>query len=118
MSDRESRKQELLKELGDVQSLLDDTETPSRPSPATPDALDRDQIRKLASERANPFLGSPPPPAPRENPAPAAPPATADRPSLNNADIDAVIDDLVAEALPKLEKALRLKLRAALRRKS
>ena len=50
MSDRESRKQELLKELGDVQSLLDDTETPSRPSPATPDALDRDQIRKLASE--------------------------------------------------------------------
>ncbi len=37
---------------------------------------------------------------------------------MNNADIDAVIDELVAEALPKLEKALRLKLRAALRKKS
>ncbi len=31
---------------------------------------------------------------------------------------DAAIDELVAEALPKLEKALRLKLRAALRRKT
>ena len=119
MSDRESRKKELLKELGDVQSLLNDAETASQRSPSAPENLGREQIRKLASERSNPFLGTPPP-APQGNPAPAAvtstPPAT--RPSLNNADIDAVIDELVTEALPKLEKALRLKLRAALRRKS
>jgi len=119
MSDRESRKKELLKELGDVQSLLNDAETTSRRSPPTPDNSGREQIRKLASERSNPFLGTPAP-APQGNPAPAtvAPTPPAARPSLNNADIDAVIDELVAEALPKLEKALRLKLRAALRRKA
>ena len=119
MSDRESRKKELLKELGDVQSLLDDAETRPQRVPSGRDNLDREQIRKLASERSNPFLGTPAP-APQGNPAPAtvAPTPSAARPSLNNADIDAVIDELVAEALPKLEKALRLKLRAALRRKS
>jgi len=119
MSDRESRKKELLKELGDVQSLLNDAETASRRAPSAPDNLGREQIRKLASERSNPFLGTPAP-APQGNPAPAtvAPTPSAARPSLNNADIDAVIDELVAEALPKLEKALRLKLRTALRRKA
>ncbi len=118
MSDRESRKKELLKELGDVQSLLDDTETAPQRSPSDRSALDREQIRTLASERSNPFLGSPPP-APRGNPTPATvtPTPPAGRSSLSSADIDAVIDELVADALPKLEKALRLKLRAALRRK-
>ena len=119
MSDRESRKKELLKELGDVQSLLDDADTPPQRSPSESDTLDRVQIRKLASERSNPFLGTPPP-SPQGNPAPAVTtptPSTA-RPSLSNADIDAVIDELVAEALPKLEKSLRLRLRAALRKKS
>ncbi|MED5388765.1 MAG: hypothetical protein VX793_07925 [Pseudomonadota bacterium] len=117
MSDRESRKKELLKELGDVQSLLDDAETIA-PADTAPGNADREQIRKLASERANPFLGTPLPPrqAPASTAVPAAPPP--ERPSLSSADIDAVIDDLVAEAMPKLEKALRLKLRAALRRKS
>ena len=61
MSDRESRKKELLKELGDVQSLLDDADTPPQRSPSESDILDRMQIRKLASERSNPFLGTPPP---------------------------------------------------------
>jgi len=51
-------------------------------------------------------------------PAVMAPPPSSARPALNSDDIDAVIDELVAEALPKLEKALRLKLRAALRKKS
>ncbi|MEH6783386.1 MAG: hypothetical protein V7688_05855 [Alcanivorax jadensis] len=119
MSDRESRKKELLKELGDVQSLLDDTDTPPQRSPSESDTLDRMQIRKLASERSNPFLGTPPPP-PQGNPAPAVttPNPSAARPSLSNADIDVVIDELVAEALPKLEKSLRLRLRTALRKKS
>ncbi|MGJ3256140.1 MAG: hypothetical protein ACFE0K_07415 [Alcanivorax sp.] len=119
MSDRESRKKELLKELGDVQSLLDDADTPPQRTPSESHNLDRMQIRKLASERSNPFLGSPPP-SPRETSAPAitTPTPAAARPSLSNADIDAVIDELVAEALPKLEKSLRLRLRAALRKKS
>ena len=119
MSDRESRKKELLKELGDVQSLLDDADTPPQPSASDSHNLDRMQIRKLASERNNPFLGTPPP-SPRESPAPAVTTSSpsAARPSLSNADIDAIIDDLVAEALPKLEKSLRLRLRAALRKKS
>ena len=119
MSDRETRKKELLKELGDVQSLLDDTEARPAPSTTGPGNLEREQIRKLASERHNPFLGSPPP-APQDPVAPAVtpPPPSSARPTLNSDDIDAVIDELVAEALPKLEKALRLKLRAALRKKS
>ena len=61
MSDRETRKKELLKELGDVQSLLDDKEARPAPSTTGPGSLEREQIRKLASERHNPFLGSPPP---------------------------------------------------------
>ena len=55
MSDRETRKKELLKELGDVQSLLDDTEARPAPSTPGPGSLEREQIRKLASERHNPF---------------------------------------------------------------
>ena len=54
-------------------------------------------------------------------PAPATIPAALPlcaRPTLSNTDIDRVIDELVAEALPKLEKALRLRLRDALRRKN
>ncbi len=72
MSDRETRKKELLKELGDVQSLLDDKEARPAPSTTGPGSLEREQIRKLASERHNPFLGSPPPgPPPRILSAPA-----------------------------------------------
>ncbi len=107
--DRESRKQALLRELGDIQSLLDDME--SSAATKTGGALDSDQIRKLASERANPFL-SPGATPPTSSPAP--------RPAqqLGSAEIDRIVDSLVEEALPKLEKALRLRLRDALRRKN
>ncbi|MCK0154876.1 hypothetical protein MWU49_14260 [Alcanivorax sp. S6407] len=108
--DRESRKQALLKELGDIQSLLDDMESSAPPS--RPASMDSEQIRKLASERANPFLDRPAPTAPAQ-PAPSRTPS-----ALNNADIDQIVDSLVQEALPKLEKALRLRLRDALRRKN
>ncbi len=108
-NDRESRKQALLQELGDIQSLLDDME--SSPSAANR-PMDTEQIRKLASERANPFLDRPSAP-------PAQPPAAPrSQPPLNNNDIDQIVDSLVEEALPKLEKALRLRLRDALRRKN
>ena len=107
--DRESRKQALLRELGDIQSLLDDMESSS--TAKRDRAIDSEQIRKLASERANPFLDRPgPPPA---QPAPARPQQT-----LSNEDIEKIVDSLVDEALPKLEKALRLRLRDALRRKN
>ena len=127
-NERDTRKQDLLRELGDVQSLLDDMDKPPLLEPAeAPQAapvnnrLNSDQIRKLASERSNPFLPTASPPTTRPAPAtasPAAPTLSAPRPTLSNTDIDRVIDELVAEALPKLEKALRLRLRDALRRKN
>ncbi|MZR64262.1 hypothetical protein [Alcanivorax sp. DP30] len=106
--DQESRKQALLQELGDIQSLLDDMESSSSAS-HTP-TLDSEQIRKLASERTNPFLARPSPPP--------AKPAPRPQQQLSNADIERIVDSLVEEALPKLEKALRLRLRDALRRKT
>lgn len=108
--DRESRKQALLKELADIQSLLDDMDAPA-PAKQAAAPMDSDQIRRLAAERANPFLsaGSPPP----VQPAPSRPPQ-----QLSSTEIDRMVDNLVEEALPKLEKALRLRLRDALRRKN
>ena len=127
-NERDTRKQDLLRELGDVQSLLDDMDKapllePAAPPQAAPvnHRLNSDQIRKLASERSNPFLPTASPPTTRPAPAtasPAGPAPSAPRPTLSNTDIDRVIDELVAEALPKLEKALRLRLRDALRRKN
>ncbi|EDX89080.1 hypothetical protein [Alcanivorax sp. DG881] len=127
-NNKETAKHALLKELDDVQSLLDDADTPTQPpllKPSAEDttAPDSQRIRQLASERANPFLsGRPAPSTSPAQPAPSvptpAPQTAAPRPTLTNRDIDAAIDELVAEALPKLEKALRLKLRAALRRKT
>ncbi len=127
-NNKETAKHALLKELDDVQSLLDDADSPTRPPLLKPSAdatpPDSQRIRQLASERANPFLsGHPEPGNPQASPAPSVPTpapqqAPARRPTLTNSDIDAAIDELVAEALPKLEKALRLKLRAALRRKA
>ena len=127
-NNKETAKHALLKELDDVQSLLDDADSPTRPPLLKPSAdtsaPDSQRIRQLASERANPFLsGHPEPGNPQTSPAPSVPtPAPqqgpAPRPTLTNSDIDAAVDELVAEALPKLEKALRLKLRAALRRKA
>ncbi len=126
-NNKETAKHALLKELDDVQSLLDDADCPTQPpllKPST-DATPQDsyRIRQLASERTNPFLaGNLVPREPQASPAPPvptpAPQAPTPRPTLTNSDIDAAIDELVAEALPKLEKALRLKLRAALRRKA
>ena len=115
-NNKETAKHALLKELDNVQSLLNDADSPTQPPLLKPSAdttaPDSQRIRQLASERANPFLSGRP--APDTSQAqPAAP-----RPTLTNSDIDAAIDELVAEALPKLEKALRLKLRAALRRKA
>ena len=127
-NNKETAKHALLKELDDVQSLLDDADSPTRPPLLKPSAdtsaPDPQRIRQLASERANPFLsGHPEPGNPQASPAPSVPTpapqqAPAPRPTLTNSDIDAAVDELVAEALPKLEKALRLKLRAALRRKA
>lgn len=127
-NNKETAKHALLKELDDVQSLLDDADSPTQPPllkpPADTTLPDSHRIRQLADERTNPFLGGSP--APRRNdtapvppvptPSPQAEPAP--RPTLTNRDIDTAIDELVAEALPKLEKALRLKLRASLRRKT
>ena len=119
-NERDTRKQDLLRELGDVQSLLDDMDKalPLEPADAPQAApvnhrLNSDQIRKLASERSNPFL--PTASLPTTRPAPAtvlrqAPPLRPYRPE--HTDIDRVIDELVAEAR-KLEKALRLRLRDA-----
>lgn len=127
-NNKETTKNTLLKELDDVQSLLDDADSPTRPPLLTPTAGTQtpgpQRIRQLAGERSNPFLsGHPAPhsdnaaPAPSvPTPAPQTPPAP--RPALAHRDIDTAIDELVAEALPKLEKALRLKLRAALRKKA
>ena len=127
-NNKETAKHALLKELDDVQSLLDDADSPTQPpllKPSAEDttAPDSQRILQLASERANPFLsGRPAPSTSPAQPAPSvptpAPQTAALRPTLTNRDIDAAIDELVAEALPKLEKALRLKLRAALRRKT
>ncbi|MCG8394030.1 MAG: hypothetical protein MI745_13195 [Pseudomonadales bacterium] len=124
MSDsKETKRRQLLKELDDIQSLLDDMEPPvlspgdaqADQGASTPQDPDRHHIRRLASERANPFLSA----QSTGKPAQAAPaPKATPRPSLSATDIEAVIDDLVADALPKLEKALRLKLREALRKKS
>lgn len=107
--DRESRKQALLQELGDIQSLLDDMESSS--TAKRDPSIDSEQIRKLASERANPFLDRPG--QPPSEPAPPRP-----QQQLSNTDIDRIVDSLVEDALPKLEKALRLRLRDALRRKT
>lgn len=109
--DRESRKQALLKELGDIQSLLDDMESTSK----SRSPKDSEQIRKLASERANPFLSASTPATPA-SPAPVVPPRPTQK--LSDGEIDQIVDSLVAEALPKLERALRLRLRDALRRKN
>lgn len=127
-NNKERAKHALLKELDDVQSLLDDADSPTHPPLLKPSAdataPDSQRIRQLANERANPFLsGHPAPGNPQASPAPSVPTpapqqASAPRATLTNSDIDAAIDELVAEALPKLEKALRLKLRAALRRKA
>lgn len=126
-NNKETAKHALLKELDDVQSLLDDADGPTQPPLLKPSAdttpQDSGRIRQLASERSNPFLsGNLAPREPQASPAPPvptpAPQAPTPRPTLTNSDIDAAIDELVAEALPKLEKALRLKLRAALRRKT
>ena len=126
-NNKETAKHALLKELDDVQSLLDDADSPTQPpllklSAGTP-APDSQRIRQLANERANPFLGGNPASAhPPSSPAPSVPSPTPQtpgpRPTLTHNDIDAAIDELVADALPKLEKALRLKLRATLRKKS
>ncbi|MEQ3683186.1 hypothetical protein [Alcanivorax sp.] len=122
MSDnKETAKHALLKELDDVQSLLDDAEPPLLQASAEATPPEAQRIRQLASERTNPFLNrtaNPHAPAPSVSPAstPAQQTTATARPTLTNRDIDNAIDELVAEALPKLEKALRLKLRAALRR--
>lgn len=122
MSDnKETAKHALLKELDDVQSLLDDAEPPLLQASAEATPPETQRIRQLASERTNPFLNrtanqhAPTPSGPSIS-TPAQQTTATARPTLTNRDIDSAIDELVAEALPKLEKALRLKLRAALRR--
>ena len=122
MSDnKETAKHALLKELDDVQSLLDDAEPPLLQAYAEATPPEAQRIRQLASERTNPFLDrtanqhAPTLSGPSIS-TPAQQTTATARPTLTNRDIDNAIDELVAEALPKLEKALRLKLRAALRR--
>ncbi|BAP13359.1 MAG: hypothetical protein AOY29_06920 [Alcanivorax borkumensis] len=122
MSDnKETAKHALLKELDDVQSLLDDAEPPLLQASAEATPPEAQRIRQLASERTNPFLDrtanqhAPTLSGPSIS-TPAQQTTATARPTLTNRDIDNAIDELVAEALPKLEKALRLKLRAALRR--
>ena len=75
-NNKETAKHALLKELDDVQSLLDDADTPTQPpllKPSAEDttAPDSQRIRQLASERANPFLSGRP--APSTSPAQPAP---------------------------------------------
>ena len=122
MSDnKETAKHALLKELDDVQSLLDDAEPLLLQASAEATPPEAQRIRQLASERTNPFLDrtanqhAPTLSGPSIS-TPAQQTTATARPTLTNRDIDNAIDELVAEALPKLEKALRLKLRAALRR--
>ena len=67
-NNKETAKHALLKELDDVQSLLDDADTPTQPpllKPSAEDttAPDSQRIRQLASERANPFLSGRPAPS-------------------------------------------------------
>ena len=57
MSDnKETAKHALLKELDDVQSLLDDAEPPLLQASAEATPPEAQRIRQLASERTNPFL--------------------------------------------------------------
>ena len=124
MSDnKETAKHALLKELDDVQSLLDDAEPPLLQASAEATPPEAQRIRQLASERTNPFLDrtanqhAPTLSGPSiSTPAQQTTATATARPTLTHRDNDNAIDELVAEALPKLEKALRLKLRAALRR--
>lgn len=81
-------------------------------------------LRRAALARDNPFLAAarnatarstPTPPAP---PAPAAPPAApaARRPTLDESAMRALVDELLAQWLPRIERELRARLMEELRR--
>ena len=124
MSDdqQDKSKSDLMKALDDVQSLLgDNAENAST-------KLSDEAIRKLATERSNPFLSGAPSPQPQppqsstatqaapKQPTPAAPQTTpqAEPAKLQEQEITRIIDALVTETLPKLETLLRQRLRDAL----
>lgn len=111
---KNKQKQDLLKELNDVQHLLDGEDTP--PGTATTNAQDPEHIRKLAMQRANPFLGTRTPATEPARPAAPSqpPPAPA---ALSETELDRMVDTLVDQALPKLEQQLRARLKARLRQR-
>lgn len=113
--------------------LLDDKVPPIEPgAPAKGDAHTRKSLfdspaksaaadgplKKMLAGRENPFLpkkpASPPPPAaPRIEPTRPAPSST-----LNDAALRALVDETLAEWMPKIERDLRNRLMELLRNKS
>ncbi|EKF74119.1 hypothetical protein A11A3_09882 [Alcanivorax hongdengensis A-11-3] len=119
---KDQEKQALLDELNDIQSLLDEETRGGATTPrATTHPERAEQIRRLASERANPFLGSPAAPAPASAATPAAGQPRAATPTaspgLSEQELDRMVDALVDQALPKLEQQLRARLKARLRQR-
>lgn len=85
---------------------------PAKPAP------DREPLRKTLAERENPFL----PRKPASPPPPAAPKIEPTRPApaskTNDAALRALVDEALAEWMPKIERDLRNRLMEFLRNKS
>lgn len=80
-----------------------------------------DSVKRALSERANPFLSASAPPAqPKVTPAPppaASAPAKAG-PSLDEAQIRATVDEILAAWMPRIERELRERLIEQLKQRS
>ena len=85
-------------------------------APAKP-ASDQEPLRKMLAGRDNPFLprtpAAPPPAVPKIEPTRPTPP-----PTPNDASLRALVDETLAEWMPKIERDLRNRLLALLRNKS
>ena len=99
-------------EDGDAHSQKSLFDTPANP------ASSGDPLKKMLAERENPFLPrkpvAPPPPAtPKIEPARPAPSGT-----LSDVALRALVDEALAEWMPKIERDLRNRLMELLRSKS
>lgn len=97
---------------GDAHTQKSLFDAPAKPEPGS------DPLKKSLAERENPFL----PRKPASPPTPAAPKIEPTRPSpssaMNDAALRALVDEALAEWMPKIERDLRNRLMEFLRNKS
>jgi hypothetical protein len=96
---------------GDTQAQKSLFDAPGKP------ASDEEPLRKMLAGRDNPFLprkpATPPPAVPKIEPARPTP-----SPAPNDAALRALVDEALAEWMPKIERDLRNRLMELLRNKS